>query len=188
MKSLQQVLGILDHQESWKGRRQFQQLLACWGDVVGVAVATQTRPIAIQRHVLSVATSSSAWAQNLAFERHRILDKLNDRLSLSLTDIRFSTAHWHTHSSPPETPETAVLWQNHPSRVAAAAPLPISPPSLDPQTAFRSWARTMRSRAQHLPLCPSCQCPTPTGELERWSVCSLCAAKKFGQGMRDAKL
>jgi predicted nucleic acid-binding Zn ribbon protein len=180
MKSLRQVLGSLDRQESWKGRQQFQQLLACWEESVGLAVAAQTRPIAIQRTVLNVATSSSAWAQNLAFERHRILEKLNDRLSLGLTNIRFSTAHWHTHAIPPDPPETAILWQNHPSRVAASGSLPRCSLPLDPQTAFRSWARTMRSRDQHLPLCPSCQCPSPPGELERWLVCSLCAAKKFG--------
>ncbi|HEY9631458.1 MAG TPA: DciA family protein [Coleofasciculaceae cyanobacterium] len=184
MKSLQQVLGGLDHQESWKGRRQFQQLLLCWGDVVGSAVAAQTRPIAIQRKNLSVATSSSAWAQNLAFERHRILEKLNDRLALDLTDIRFSTAQWHTRSLAPELPESTLLWKNHPSRIGAEA---VSPPStaIDPQSAFRDWARSLRSRSQNLPLCPTCQCPTPTGELERWSVCSLCAAKEFGHGTRD---
>jgi predicted nucleic acid-binding Zn ribbon protein len=185
MKSLQQVLGGLDHQESWKGRRQFQQLLLCWGEVVGVAVAAQTRPIAIQRKALSVATSSSAWAQNLVFERHRILEKLNDRLALGITDIRFSTAQWHTQSLAPEPPESVTVWKNHPSRLVpdqAAAPLQNS---ADPQSAFRDWARTMRSRAQDLPLCPDCQCPTPAGELERWSVCSLCAAKEFGRGTRD---
>ncbi|NJR67052.1 MAG: DUF721 domain-containing protein [Leptolyngbyaceae cyanobacterium CRU_2_3] len=187
MKSLQQVLGVLDRQDSWKGRRQFQQLLAYWSDIVGVAVAAQTRPIAIQRKVLNVATSSSAWAQNLAFERHRILEKLNAALPLGITDIRFSTAHWHTHSSSPDTPESTILWQNHPSRILPPAPLPGQSTALDPQTAFRSWARTMRSRSQNLPLCPSCQCPTPVGELKRWSVCSLCAAKAFGQGMRDAE-
>ncbi len=190
MKSLQQVLGGLDHQESWKGRQQFQQLLLCWAEVVGVAVAAQTRPIAIQRKALNVATSSSAWAQNLVFERHRILEKLNDRLALGITDIRFSTAQWHTQSLAPELPESVMIWKNHPSRTVSSGAVPdgvafLLSTSADPQSAFRDWARTMRSRAQNLPLCPGCQCPTPTGELERWSVCSLCATKEFGRGTRD---
>lgn len=186
MKSLQQLLGGLSKQESWKGRQQFQQLLGGWPEVVGLTVAVQTRPIAIQRKVLQVATSSSVWAQNLVFERHRILGKLNDRFCLDLTDIRFSTAHWHTdlHAGTIAT-ESAIVWRNHPSRVPDSAPaLPSSSFSTDPQTAFRSWARTMRSRAQHLPLCPSCHCPTPEGELQRWAVCGLCAAKEFGRGSR----
>jgi predicted nucleic acid-binding Zn ribbon protein len=184
MKSLQQVLGGIHHQESWKGRRQFQQLLGCWTDVVGMTVAGQTRPIAIQRKVLQVATSSSVWAQNLTFERHRILEKLNDRLGLGLVDIRFSTAQWHTSPLPSQAgSESANVWRNHPSRVSEASPpMPQTrSTALDPQTAFRNWARLVRSRAQHLPLCPNCQCPTPEGELKRWSVCALCAAQGFGQ-------
>lgn len=179
--SLQKLLGSLEHQDRWKGQRQFQQLLACWSDVVGEAVAAQTRPVSIQRRVLYVATSSAVWAQNLSFERLRIVEKLNARLPVGVTDIRFSTAHWQgdtPHSRPPLS-EAALLWQNHPSRAASAAST-AGPESADPQTAFRQWARTMRTRLQHLPLCPSCQSPTPLGELQRWSVCSLCAAQQMG--------
>ncbi|MBD3883045.1 DUF721 domain-containing protein [Phormidium tenue FACHB-886] len=179
LQSLHQVLGVLDRQDSWKGRRQFQQLLACWADVVGAAVAGQTRPIAIQRKVLQVATSSPAWAQNLTFERHRIVAKLNNRLKLDLIDIRFSSAHWHTSITAPDPADAMVLWRDHPSRLADnALPLRRAVPP-DPQTAFRDWARTVRSRSQSLPLCPHCDCPTPSGELQRWGKCSLCAAKGF---------
>jgi predicted nucleic acid-binding Zn ribbon protein len=71
-----------------------------------------------------------------------------------------------------------VLWQRHPSRISEDATLTGSM-AKDPQTAFRHWARTMRSRGQSLPVCPACQCPTPVGELKRWSVCALCATKRF---------
>jgi predicted nucleic acid-binding Zn ribbon protein len=183
-KSLRQVLGFLESQDSWKGRRRFQQLLGCWAEIVGPAVAAQTRPVSMQRHVLQVATSSAAWAQNLAFERHRILEKLNTRLPLELTDIRFSTVHWRSdYSQNPYTSSAeSALWQ-HPSQVADV-PIPKSTPAAethDPHTAFRNWARVVRLRSQSLPLCPTCQCPTPAGELQRWSVCALCAAKKMGQ-------
>jgi predicted nucleic acid-binding Zn ribbon protein len=30
-----------------------------------------------------------------------------------------------------------------------------------------------------LPRCPQCQCPTPPGELERWSVCAVCATQRW---------
>ena len=179
LQSLRQVLGVLDRQESWKGRRQFQQLLGCWGEAVGTAVAAQTRPIAIQRKVLQVATSSSAWAQNLTFERQRILVKLNDRLALDLTDIRFSNAHWQKHSPAPDPADATILWRDHPSRVLTAVPLPRRTIPQDPQTAFRDWARTVRSRSQSMPICAQCQCATPPGELQRWGMCSLCAAKGF---------
>ncbi|WP_088894321.1 DUF721 domain-containing protein [Leptolyngbya ohadii] len=175
--SLNHVLGAIEHQERWQGRRQFQQLLACWTEVVGMAVAAQTRPTEIQRKVLHVATSSPAWAQNLAFERHRILEKLNDRFALGLKDIRFSAAQWQT-TDRLFTTDSLSLWQSHPSRLSDATPF-TSAAADDPQSAFRNWARQMRSRSQHLPLCPVCHCPTPEGELSRWSACALCAAKQF---------
>jgi predicted nucleic acid-binding Zn ribbon protein len=179
-KSLPQLLNAISSQESWQGRQQFQQLLACWIEVVGAVVAAQTRPRAIQRQVLQVATSSSVWAQNLAFERHRIVERLNERLQLDLTDIRFSTAHWQLEfsRSPVENfSEAVILWRDHPSSITTPR-LPC-PPARDPQTAFRNWARVVRVQSQHLPLCPRCHCHTPPGELERWAVCALCAAQQF---------
>lgn len=217
LQSLPQLLNSISNQESWQGRRQFQRLVACWPEIVGQAVAAQTRPTGIQRQVLQVATSSSAWAQNLAFERHTILAKLSARLGgdLELNDIRFSTAQWPSQtgrlSGTTADPgvenlsETAILWRDHPSRVQPVGqprigqskigqskigqprigqsgigqPEPQGTSSRDPQTAFRDWARAVRLQSQHLPLCPSCQSPAPTGELQRWGVCAPCAVKQF---------
>ena len=73
-QSLPQLLNSISSQESWRGRRQFQALIASWPELVGAAVAAQTQPISIQRRVLQVAAANSAWAQNLAFERQHILE------------------------------------------------------------------------------------------------------------------
>jgi predicted nucleic acid-binding Zn ribbon protein len=186
LSSLQQVLGGLEDRDNWQKRKQFRQLLQCWVDVVGSVVAAQTQPVFIQRHVLQVATSSAAWAQNLAFERQRILEKLNACLPYTITDIRFSTAQWRSEKTRQlysNTTESSILWQDHPSRISIA-PVPTPTPSprsvRDPQTAFQRWAATVRDRSRHLPACPLCQCPTPPGELQRWSVCAICAVKKKG--------
>jgi len=190
-QSLPQLLKSISSQESWRGRRQFQALVASWPELVGAVVAAQTYPTHIQRHVLHVAAANSAWAQNLAFERQHILDKLNARLELDLTDIRFSTGSWRseTRSSSGQISgqlgvenfsEAAILWRDHPSRLPDQVRRLSPKLARDPQTAFRNWARAMRLQSQHLPLCPSCGCPCPNGELKRWAVCSLCAAKQFG--------
>ncbi|MEB3337240.1 MAG: DciA family protein [Leptolyngbyaceae bacterium] len=184
LKSLHHVLGTLESQEGWQERRELQRLIQCWPEVVGLAVTAQTRPISIQRGVLSVATSSSAWAQNLMFERQRLLEKLNTRLEKPLTDIRFSTAHWQSRrtSSSVNADSQPSLWQQHPSRIKSPAELdPRTPVNFkgDPQAAFQHWAKTVRLQLQNLPRCPRCQCPAPSGELERWSVCALCAAKQW---------
>ncbi len=189
-QSLSGVLGHLDQHYTTPERQQYRRLLALWGETVGPNVALQTRPIAIQRGVLNVATASAAWAQNLAFERQRILAKLNAALSLNLTDIRFSTAQWYVPApaAMPESDMQTQIWQQHPSRLGVELKTTRShfvTNARDPQQAFAQWEKLMRSRVQHLATCPKCLCPTPPGELERWEVCSICAAKAMGQRDRD---
>lgn len=183
-QSLSRVLGGLEGQYNNQERRHFQQILSCWVEVVGPIVAAQTRPISFKRGVLQVATSSAAWAQNLMFERQRILNKLNAALAIQMTDIRFSPAQWQAYQVPVVSPGEQLqteFWRDHPSRFKDASLkqklLPQEPP--DALTAFKQWETRMRSRTHALPLCPECCCPTPPGEIERWQVCALCAAKRW---------
>ncbi len=184
-KSLHHVLDNLGTQYQPKEQRQLQSLLQCWAEVVGPVVAAQAQPISIHKDVLRVATSSSVWAQNLVFERQRILEKLNARLKFPIADIRFSVAQWQSGSTPQPSPgavQQAELWQRHPSRIPEptnASTARSNQEPMDSTRAFQTWARRVRSRSQHLPLCPHCNCPTPLGELERWNVCGLCAAKRW---------
>lgn len=190
LKSLNTVLNRLQHQYKRQGQEQFQRVMQCWPEVVGPVVAAQTRPLNLYRGVLKVATSSAAWSQNLIFERQRIITKLNQIAALTVTDIRFSPAQWH------DTPTTSFpgeqfqqeLWQSHPSRAGDATRLIIKPSAnpddrdrATPLSAFQGWAQAMRSRSRQFPLCPECQCPTPIGELQRWQVCAICAAKRWSR-------
>ena len=177
---LQGVLGSLQQYRPAE-ETQLQQVLRDWSGVVGLAVAAQTRPVTVQRDVLKVATANAGWAQNLVFERRRILEKLNARLTTPLSDIRFSTTHWHSPDNRQalDQVERSALWLEHPSRVEDV-PIPkASLSTADPKTAFHYWATVMQSRSQHLPLCPECDCPSPIGELQRWSVCAVCIAKRW---------
>lgn len=183
--SLHRVLGALENQPAWQERQQFKRLLVRWSEVVGPVVAQQTKPIAVQRGVLNVATSSPAWAQNLIFERQRLVEKLNAQLHLSLKDIRFSTAQWQGSRQKPNSAQLngsdeSNPWRDHPCYFEPIQPArrdrpPHSDPKPTPEDAFQQWAVRMQQRSQHLPLCPRCACPTPPGELQRWSVCALCA-------------
>lgn len=180
---LEHVLGKLQIQGK-SDQKPLQRVSGHWEEIVGSVVAAQTRPLTIQRGVLRVATSSAAWANNLIYERQRILDKLNTKLGLNLTDIRFSSAEWYSHQESalsPGTEQQRLLWQEHPSRLSEQLP-PVSRRVTDPQdaiAAFRNWANIMRARSQQLPYCPQCHCPTPPGELERWQVCAHCATKHW---------
>jgi predicted nucleic acid-binding Zn ribbon protein len=184
LKSLDHIIGALENQLPLQGPQQFQRLLKCWPEIVGAAVANQTRPYSISRDVLYVATSSSVWAQELKFKRHFLLKKLNAQLSSRLIDIRFSTAGWQKDSSQGNwaSPSSSTLWQEHPSCVVQAAsvsPIDEAVKQNDSRSAFQRWAQVMQARSLSLPLCPQCHCPTPSGELQRWSVCGLCATKQW---------
>lgn len=181
-KSLNHILGAIQKQADWqKPLQSFQSLLDCWPEVVGAKYAAQTRPVAIQRDILLVATSSSTWAQELTLRRHSLLKKLNTRMSVPIVDIRFSTPHWQNTAQNKSASESTV-WQDHPSYITeqdAAAVSNQTGDIQDPQTAFQHWADSVRRRSQHLLLCPQCQCPTPPGELHRWDVCAVCATKQW---------
>jgi predicted nucleic acid-binding Zn ribbon protein len=190
-----QVIHSLQAQQTWREYRQFQTLLQVWEDVVGKAVAAQTRPLWLTpQRILKVATSSAVWAQNLSFERHRILAKLNAKLNFTppLADLHFSTRQWQSAANA-RLDLSADVAQISPFAIPYSQRSPLnqsttsrgeigeSTQELDADKAFQQWSSTLKRRGRHLPLCRQCQCPTPAGELERWSVCALCAARTSGK-------
>jgi predicted nucleic acid-binding Zn ribbon protein len=178
-KSINDILGVLEQQARWQ-EQPLQKVLQCWAEVVGTVAATHTQPLVIQRDVLRVATSGAAWAQNLTFKRQTILLKLNEKLPTPLSDIRFSTAGWQHPSAKPQSQLTGSP-QEHPSYLGNVNNArPDEPPAGEnAQAAFGNWAKKRQVRSHGLPLCPQCQSPTPVGELQRWEVCAICAAKQF---------
>lgn len=179
-KPLNHVLNALQTQKAWQEQQQFRRLLQFWAEAVGPVVSTQTRPTAISnRNVLRVSTSSSVWAQNLAFERHRILEKLNPKLIWPLVDIQFSTRHWQNSPDKYHSLKVRQPWQDHPSQISGSLSRSEPMSSKDSNTAFQHWASIVQSRSRHLVRCPKCQCPTPSGELKRWSVCAVCVTRQW---------
>ncbi|MEA5507568.1 DciA family protein [Halotia wernerae UHCC 0503] len=178
LKSVNDILGVLEQQAKWQ-EQPFQRLLECWAEIVGAVVAVHTRPLSIQHNVLRVATSSAAWSQNMTFKRQNLLLKLNEQLPTPLVDIRFSTAEWRCIPEVAPQQQT-ILPQEHPSYLGRVSNFhrDVTPIIKSANTVFGDWAKTMQQRSHGLPLCPQCQCPTPPGELQRWDVCSFCAAKQ----------
>lgn len=175
LQSVNDILDVIKLTAKWQ-QHPFQHLLECWEAVVGTKISAQTRPLSIQRDVLWVATSSTAWAQNLTFTRKNILFKLNQQLSEPLRDIRFSTAEWQ-RSPLSDNQERILSPLEHPSYLGEDISNQIQPTTKNAVTAFENWAKNKQERSQNLPLCSHCKCPTPPGELQRWGVCSHCAAK-----------
>jgi predicted nucleic acid-binding Zn ribbon protein len=61
-----------------------------WEDVIGAAIAQNTRPEAIKGKLLLVNVSSAPWMQQLQFLKPELIQKLNQTLGKELVeDIRF---------------------------------------------------------------------------------------------------
>ncbi|MFN7162249.1 MAG: DciA family protein, partial [Fimbriimonadales bacterium] len=72
--------------------RQFRtyDALARWSDIVGKQVAQVARPLRLDADTLWVAVKSHAWAQELNFQKHTILQRLNARAGEErFKEIRF---------------------------------------------------------------------------------------------------
>lgn len=177
LKSINDILGVLEIQDKLI-EQPFIRLLNFWSEVVGTVIAAHTQPLSIQRDVLQVATSSAAWAQNLTFERQKLLLKINQRLPDPLADIRFSTKGWQRTKNIVPITQT-LLPRDHPSYLGDASSRNMLPHSTNANAAFINWAKAIQDKTHNLPLCPQCQSPTPPGEIQRWGVCSVCAAKQF---------
>ncbi|ACK70052.1 protein of unknown function DUF721 [Gloeothece citriformis PCC 7424] len=186
LESVSKIINFVEGQPGWEKVRLYRQVLQGWKSVVSPQVASNTRPLSINRQVLWVATSSSVWAQNLSLQRFSLLKKLNPLLPEPLKDIRFSPAGWNNslQTDDKDSPAQANLEEQHPSFVGSDETV-ISLNNLrasnkdDLSLTFQRWAQNRQHRLQCLPLCPRCHCPTPAGELERWSICSCCATQQW---------
>ena len=170
----------IEHSPGWQASTSFRQLLACWPQLVGPAVAQHSQPNKIQKGILWVSVSSSAWAQTLTFERCRILEKLHRKIPATTADvqsIRFATARWRQLSQRSQ-PLVPSKLEEHPSWVKR----PLIAPQRSPKTAdkaFQDWSKQVRTQWVDQSLCPKCQCPCPTQELQRWSACAICMSRSW---------
>lgn len=169
LRSFDQILHQLQTDSIWSKSLQLQRITVHWEQVVGSTVAQHTQPLRLQQQQLVVATSTAAWAQNLALQRHLILNKLNPLLPQPLRDIRFISGDWHRQRS--RSPLASSLFSD------STTPYPggqiLSKPT-SPEDAFQRWSAIIKQRSAGLPLCSGCQCPTPEHELQRWSMCGHC--------------
>jgi len=67
-----------------------QKALEIWSETVGETVSKNTEPTSIEHGILSIKTTTSAWRQELMFQKKQIIKKLNKKLNKKLIkDIRF---------------------------------------------------------------------------------------------------
>jgi predicted nucleic acid-binding Zn ribbon protein len=179
LNPLERILNKVIQQPEWKNYRQYRQIIECWQQVVNQQVLKNTKPLYQEREILYVATSSAVWAQELSLQRYFLVKKLNNQLSFTLKDIRFSPASWH----------------HKPKQEVVKIPLPEinlqkykteTEPNIDAKTAVESWLNNIKSNSQNLATCPQCQSLTTQAELTRWGVCRYCIAQKWHSEYRPS--
>ncbi|TVR06728.1 MAG: DUF721 domain-containing protein [Phormidium sp. GEM2.Bin31] len=184
-ESLDQILRSIPGPVVAPEQGQLEQLLALWPDIVGQKAARFSRPTRLSQGILQVATANAVWAQHLTFQRRQLLKRLNSQLDQPLEDIRLSPRLWHQETQTPEAnPEYQLsdhpsVW-NEPAEPSSSPPETENPPpSASPQLAFEALLRKLAARTHESSICPVCHCPTPIGELNRWSVCAVCAVSSL---------
>jgi len=81
-----QPLGISDVLKAWVKSKGLQQefsqytVLARWPAVVGERLAARTRPMKMEKGVLTVAVATSAWLNELNFMRGDLVARINQEL------------------------------------------------------------------------------------------------------------
>jgi predicted nucleic acid-binding Zn ribbon protein len=181
LNSLDHLLIVLEKQPHWDEYRRYVEICQAWETIITEKIAPHTKPLFIQRDVLWVATSSAAWSQQLSFQGHSLLKKLNNQISSSpLLKIRFSSGQWDQNQPCDQDlpQETNLSFFSYPHGKKPLAKTSRKP-TQTPEEAFKQWTQVVQEHLQSLPLCPQCQCPTPLVELERWSKCSLCITQHW---------
>ncbi|QUS61124.1 DUF721 domain-containing protein [Synechocystis sp. PCC 7338] len=174
LNNLDHLLGHLRRSPGWEQLRRYQLVKEAWQKVIDPRLQDCTKPLGIQRSVLTVAVISPALAQNLQLQRINLLAKLNRELTEPLEDLRFSPLHWHQQHSG-KLPEASAP-------MPRPAPLPLGDRRekvTSAAEALEKWLTTLKERAQVFQPCPQCGSAVNPGEIERWGRCSVCATKPW---------
>lgn len=176
--SLEQIFNQIQAQPEWRKYKKYTEIRKYWDKVVSSKAVSHSQPVFIQKDILWVATSSSTWAQELNLQRYQLCQQLNRLIADNLVDIRFSPAYWQqVQLNLAPNPAQASVSQQHPSLIdVSLLDLSALEPSqvTTPLQAYQNWLKAYKQITKNLPLCPQCSCPTPPGELERYSICSHC--------------
>ncbi len=190
--SVENLLSAIEQQPRWEKYRLYRKILQSWSSLVGPNLAKVCRPLCIDRNILYIATSSSVVAQDLTMKRPQLLKKFNQFLATNFDDLRFSPAKWHNFKTNRQQQQTEPVSSRIEDLEAIPEELSPNSPQLkldldnDPSIALDRLIKVIQQRSRYSPLCPVCQAPTPTIELERWQVCACCVSDRWSkEGERE---
>jgi predicted nucleic acid-binding Zn ribbon protein len=169
-----QVVLRLQRTPAWQKPQHLLKVLEVWTEVCGSQVAHHAQPQRLTNHVLSVATSSAVWAQELTMQRLQLCQKLlAHHPTLPLKEIRFSPTGWRDKNTP--LPERAPA----PPFAEATTKHFDWPSTDDPQERLRQVEQVLQWRLQKNPTCPRCRAKAHPASLQRWGYCLECRRKEL---------
>ena len=128
----------------WQGQGHLAALWQAWPKIAGAELAPHCRPLRLQGSVLWVGVEQPHWLLALRYAKHQLLGALR-AAGFSVQRVELEQ-RMQIPLAALASSESANSWAEHPSRVDSHGSC----------------------------LCPSCQIPTPGGEIKRWGSCSLC--------------
>ncbi|WP_460775349.1 DciA family protein [Microbacterium sp. GXF7504] len=89
-KGLADVLGSWTKQAGWEPQLAREDLVRQWSEVAGEDTAAHTRPVALERGILTIQCDSTAWAKQLKLMRAQIVTRIGQRYpEAGVEDVRF---------------------------------------------------------------------------------------------------
>ncbi len=77
-------------QAGWEPELAREDLVRQWDEVAGAETAAHTRPVALERGILTVQCDSTAWAKQLRMMRAQIVTRIEERYpQAGVEDVRF---------------------------------------------------------------------------------------------------
>ena len=69
------------------------QLHEIWEQLVGAQLATHVQPAVLQGELLVLSVDSPVWAQELHFNKHTLLQRIQKQTGIVVTDLRTRVGH-----------------------------------------------------------------------------------------------
>ncbi len=92
MNKPESVHAVLEHffsKKGWNSKLKEYRIWTHWQEVVGPKLFHRCHPLKLQNLVLTLGVSNSTWLTQLQFMKLELIEKIKEKLNVSLKDILF---------------------------------------------------------------------------------------------------
>ncbi|MBI2645729.1 MAG: DUF721 domain-containing protein [Deltaproteobacteria bacterium] len=92
MNKPESVHSVLEHffsKKGWNSKLKEYRIWTHWSEVVGPKLSNRCYPLKLQNLILTLGVSNSTWLTQLQFMKLELIEKVKEKLQISLKDILF---------------------------------------------------------------------------------------------------